>query len=499
MKKRSSGVLLHISSLPGPYGIGDFGKEAMKFIDFLSEMGCRYWQVLPFSLTDGFNSPYASPSAFAGNYHYIDLEQLAEQGLITKEELLSQRREDPYTADFDFVRGHRMNTLYKAYLRADETLRKRVRDFIEENRDWFPDYALFILLKEAQGGLPWNQWAEPYKFREPAALAEARMRYSDTIFFLGFCQYLFFSQWKRVLDYAAKRDVRMMGDMPIYVGVDSADVWSNRALFDVDSEGRANHVAGVPPDYFSADGQKWGQALYRWDVMKKDGYHWWMKRLEKNFERYHVLRIDHFRAFASYWQVDAEAETARDGVWMEGPGYGFFEVLFKTFPQARIVAEDLGMIDDGVRRLLEQTRLPGMRVMQFGFLDFSDNLHLPHNYPKDSFAYTGTHDNNTMLGWLWEAGPRERAWALDYCNAPAEGWEQGGKEGKAVPAILRTLWQSPAGTVIVPVQDLLSYGGDTRMNRPGVPTGNWQFRVTWDQLHEVNCRYIKELNETYKR
>lgn len=497
MKTRNSGILMHISSLPGTYGIGCFGEEAKRFIDFLAETGCTYWQVLPFGSTDDYNSPYASVSAFAGNINFIDLRQL--ENLLTPAELEAQRCNNPYSADYGHLKHNRTNVLYQAYLRADGTLLAAATEYALENSGWLSDYSLYVMIKEAQGGKPWFEWEDKYKFRDFAALEEVKEKYSDAVRFIEFCQYIFDFQWRKIRKYAAEKGISIIGDMPIYVSLDSADVWSNRNLFDLNKDGFANNVAGVPPDYFAKDGQKWGQALYRWDVMKKDNYNWWTFRLRKTFELFDVVRIDHFRAFSAYWAVPADSPTAKTGKWIDGPGYDFFETIFKHFSKERIIAEDLGEIDDRVRELLAKTELPGMRVMQFGFLDFSDNLHLPHNYPRNSFAYTGTHDNNTVLGWLWEANPQQRGWAMEYCGFNGSDWAQGGSKSESVAAMINTLWRSSAKTVIVPIQDLLGYGGDTRMNTPGVADGNWMFRITREQLEEIDAEKLKEMNRIFMR
>jgi len=499
MFKRASGVLMHISSLPGDYGIGCFGKEALRFIDFLDESGTKYWQVLPFTPTDSFNSPYASISAFAGNPYFIDLEQLFEAGLLTETELNEQKYANPYTAAFEFLAIGRISTLYKAFTRIDESLDNKVKKFAEENTHWLEDYALYIILKEANLGKEWFDWDNDIKLREPEALAKAREEYADTIHFIGFMQYLFFSQWKKVRAYASEKGVEIIGDLPMYVAMQSSDVWSNRELFDLDEFGRGKNVAGVPPDYFSELGQKWGNALYDWNIMKKDGYKWWINRLKVSFELFDVVRIDHFRAFSAYWAVPADAPSAKTGEWIDGPKMDFFDKVFEVFGEANIIAEDLGLIDDGVIELIEQTDFPGMRIMQFGFIEEADNVHLPHNYPKNSFCYTGTHDNNTILGWLWEATPEQRKWALDYCGFKGDNWAEGGWHSQSCRAMINALWQSPSNVVIVPVQDLCGFGTDTKMNIPGVPNGNWAFRLSREHLNAIDKAWLSNLNAVYKR
>lgn len=499
MFQRASGVLVHISSLPSEYGIGGFGRETFQFIDMLHRAGFKYWQVLPFGPTDAFYSPYASISAFAGNTNFIDLEQLQQDGLLTDEELTAQKYANPYTAAYEFLSAERMTVLYKAYTRMGDALRGEVRRFAEENAFWLDDYALYIILKEANCGKEWYEWEDGQKFHEEAAVKQALKQFSDMVDFIRFQQYLFYSQWKSVKAYAREKGVEVIGDLPIYVSMESSDVWGNRGQFDIGEDGRAKNVAGVPPDYFSEVGQKWGHALYNWDKMKQTGYDWWMKRLRLSFELFDVVRIDHFRAFSAYWSVPAEAPTAKEGRWIDGPGMDFFRVVFDTFPDPKIIAEDLGLLDDGVLQLMKDTGLPGMRIMQFGFIEDKDNMHLPHNYPRNSFAYTGTHDNNTALGWLWEITPGQRKWALDYCGYSGAEWAEGGYESVSVRSMARALWQSPAAVTVLPIQDICGFGKDTKMNVPGVPNGNWAFRISRDQLQSIGWDWLQNLNRTYMR
>ena len=349
MNKRASGVLMHVSSLPGAYGIGCFGKEAKEFIDFLSDTGCTYWQVLPFTPTDAYNSPYASISAFAGNRNFIDLEQLRDEGLLTDDELREQMYANPYSAAFDFLELRRIPVLYRAFTRADEAYRDKVRAFAEENKSWLPDYALYIILKEANIGAEWYDWAdEDLKLHRPEAVAKAMEEQAETVLFMEFIQYTFFEQWKKIKKYANSKGVEIIGDLPMYVARNSADVWANRHLFDLTEDGEPKNVAGVPPDYFSEFGQKWGNPLYNWAEMKKDGYRWWMDRLGACFKLFDAVRIDHFRAFSAYWAVPAEAETAKEGQWLDGPKTDFFDAVNRTFKNPKIIAEDLGIIDDAI-------------------------------------------------------------------------------------------------------------------------------------------------------
>ena len=499
MLKRSSGVLMHISSLPGDYGIGTFGKKAKEFIDFLSKSGVKYWQVLPFGPTDSYNSPYASLSAFAGNINFIDPEELFIEGLLTESELKAEKYANPYTAAFEFLNIRKVPLLYKAYSRIDDEYKLKVKAFAEENESWLKDYALYTVLKEVNLQKDWFDWEdESLKLHEKEAVDEALIKYKDTVEFIEFMQYLFYSQWEKIREYAKEMDVKIIGDLPMYVSLSSSDVWANKKNFDLNEDGKPNCVAGVPPDYFSAEGQKWGNPLYNWDEMKKDGYSWWMERLKASFTLFDIVRIDHFRAFSAYWSVPEDAPTAVTGKWIDGPGMDFFSKVIAKFGDERIIAEDLGIIDDGVIKLIEETNFPCMRVMQFGF-DFEDNMHLPHNHPRNSVAYTGTHDNNTALGYLWEATPEERAYVLDYCNFPGGDWALGGFNNTSVKAMIKTLWSSPANLAVVPIQDLCGFGKDTKMNVPGVPNGNWAFRISEEQLKCIDTKWIKNLNKTYHR
>ena len=503
MFDRASGVLLHISSLPGEYGIGSFGTAARRFVDTLHRAGCSYWQVLPFGPTDQWNSPYSGYSAFAGNPYFIDLETLCREGLLTQAELDAQRCADPYTAQFEILAATRRDVLHRAFARVEAAELDRVRAYIKAQEDWLPDYALFMALGHALGEDDWRKWPVPLRRHEPAACRKAAEEYAEEVLFQAFMQYKFAEQWDALHTYAAGSGVQVIGDMPMYVSLNSADVWSHPELFDINEDGEPKNVAGVPPDYFSEDGQKWGNPLYRWDRMKAEGYRWWIRRLKRTLTLCDVVRIDHFRAFSAYWAVPAEAETAREGCWNPGPGMDFFRALFAAFGERtpKIIAEDLGLIDQAVVDLREAAGFPGMRVMQFGFIDASDNIHLPHNYGRDCVAYTGTHDNNTLFGWLWEILPHQRDFALAYCHYNREGdsWQRGGYESPACRALIAALWQSSASLAIVPFQDLCGFGKDTRMNVPGVAQGNWAYRITEDNLREMDTDWLYNLNLLYKR
>lgn len=497
MLKRSSGILLHISSLMGPYGTGCFGRDAIRFIDFLNEAGFRAWQVLPFTIPDSCNSPYKSVSAFAGNPYFIDPEQLFEEDLLTAEELESCKAASPYAVDFTALHQQRAKIFKAAFSRCDAALKEKI-DAWRLTQPWVEDFALYTALQE-ESGKDWIHWAEPLRRREPAAMEEARRRLKSAIDQAVFLQYLFFTQWQKIREHAHAQGIEIVGDMPIYVSYESADVWSNQQLFDLDETGAPSAEAGVPPDYFSETGQRWGNPLYDWDAMKKEGYQWWIRRIQHAHTLFDQIRIDHFRGFSAYWAVPTAAESAKEGAWRQGPGMDFFNVLFQQFDRDRLIAEDLGVRDEALEKLLEESGLPGMRVLQFAFLGQDDGMHLPHNYLPNTVAYTGTHDNNTLLGYLWELTPENRRYCLDYCGYSGTDWKDGGAHNPAIRAILRTLWASPARLIVLPVQDLLGYGGDTKMNRPGVAEGNWSYRLTEEAFSQLDAQAYRRLSLLYNR
>ncbi len=497
MQKRSSGILLHISSLMGPYGTGCFGRDALRFIDFLRDAGFRAWQVLPFNIPDSCNSPYKSVSAFAGNPYFIDPEQLFEEELITREELESCKAPSPYAVDFLALRQQRAALFDAAFSRCTPELKKKI-DAWRGTQNWIEDFALYAALR-ADTGKDWIEWEEPLRHREPEALRAAGERLKNQVDQAVFLQYFFFTQWEKVRRYAAEREIEIVGDMPIYVSFESADVWGNQHLFALNEKGYPAEEAGVPPDYFSEDGQRWGNPLYDWSAMKKEGYRWWLNRIRHAHTLFDKLRIDHFRGFSAYWAVPTTAKTAKEGQWRQGPGMDFFNILFQQMDREVLIAEDLGVRDEELERLLKDTGLPGMRVLQFAFLGQDDGMHLPHNYLPNTVAYTGTHDNNTLLGYLWELTPENRRYCLDYCGFEGTTWKDGGAENPAIRSILRTLWSSPARLIVVPVQDLLGYGGDTKMNRPGVAEGNWSYRLTEDAFSQLHAETYRQLSVLYNR
>ena len=478
--KRASGVLMHISSLPGEYSCGAFGKEAKKFIDFLSEGGFTWWQVLPFCMVDECNSPYKSYSAFGGNPYFIDLDILKEKGLLSESEILSAKQSTPYSCEYDRLKLERFPLLKKASKRVVEKgLKEKIEEFINNNKH-IKKFCSFMALKSKNAEKPWNEWTD---FNAD----------DEELFAWQFIQYEFFNEWREIKKYANSKGVKIMGDIPIYVSYDSADVWANKELFQLDKDENPCSVAGVPPDYFSEDGQLWGNPLYNWDKMKEDGYSWWLERLALMFEMFDGVRIDHFRAIESYWSVDAKETTAKNGKWVKGPGMDFVNAVNKIKGDNLIVAEDLGIITDEVARLVEKSGFPGMRVLQFAFMGDDNSPHLPHNYINNCVAYTGTHDNNTLLGYVWEMDDENRKNLMQYCGYLMPDWDRGYEN------IIRTMVCSSAGLAIFPVQDLLGYGSDTRLNVPGRADGNWQYRVTEEQLENIDLKKYKKLNLLYKR
>lgn len=477
--KRASGVLMHISSLYGEYSTGSFGDEAKEFIDFLSDCGFSYWQVLPFCMVDECNSPYKSYSAFAGNPYFVNLEKLAQKGLLTNEELQSSRQQTPYSCEFVRLYHTRFGILKNASERISAEEREKIETFIAE-RDYLDSFCRFMALKEANDQKCWIDWDRD-DFDE------------STLFMWKFIQYEFFRQWSEIKEYAAKKEVKIIGDIPIFVAYDSCDVWADKEQFLLDSDLRPSCVAGVPPDYFAKDGQLWGNPLYDWETMKKDGYKWWLERLKCMFDLFDGVRIDHFRGLESYWSIPSGAKTAKEGKWVKGPGEEFVDAISDIAGDKLIIAEDLGEITEAVEDLVEYSGFPGMRVMQFGFPDGTDNPHKPHNYKNNLVAYTGTHDNNTLLGYVWELSESDRREFLEYCGYSDPNWDRG------YDAIIRTLFASNAGLVILPIQDVLGYGSDTRLNIPGKADGNWQFRITKEQLCGIDKEKYRRLNKLYCR
>lgn len=482
MFSRSGGVFLNISSLPSEFGIGDFGVGSFRFIEALSRMGMKWWQILPLCPVDDSNSPYSSTSAFAINPYYVDLKQLNERGLLSSDDIEeSKYHGTPYSVDYEFVSKTKNDFLRRAFnnFNFDE-----LSDFRQKNKHWLEDYAKFMAYKKSNNFQAWWKWENEFN--------------QDDVRYYIFEQYIMYTQWEKVKSYANQSGISILGDMPIYVSRDSADFWSNKESFYADSEGNLCKVSGIPPDYFAVDGQLWGNPLYNWDIMKKDGYSWWINRIGKSLELYDSVRIDHFIGFYKYWSVDAKAVTAKDGTWESGPGIELFEAVNKAFPNPQIIAEDLGIYGEDLIKFVKDTGYPGMRVMQFAFSGY-DSVHLPHKYNEKTIAYTGTHDNDTMLGWLWAASNDERSKLLEYCRFDDANWGEGGERSKVIRSIITTLWQSSALISIVPIQDICGFGTDTRMNIPGDANGHWRFRITDDSIRNIDYLFYSQLSKTYGR
>lgn len=468
---------MHISSLWGDYGCGSFGREAREFIDFLADTGFSYWQVLPFGMVDECNSPYKSYSAFAGNPYFVDLPSLKDEGLLTDEELSSAKQATLYSCEFVRLYHTRCDLLAKAAKRVSD--RTKIEEFIKAHPH-LEAFSRFMALKKSNSEKMWRDF-------DSDAMDE------DVIFMWHFIQYKFFTQWSVIKRYANERGIKIIGDIPIYVAYDSADVWANKDQFLLDEDGRPSLVAGVPPDYFSASGQKWGNPLYDWEKMKSDSFGWWRERISHMLSMFDGIRIDHFRGLESYYAIPEKDPDARNGKWMKGPGREFIDVIKECAKDKLIIAEDLGDVTKEVTDLVSYSGFPGMRVLQFGFISEDDNPHLPHNYENNSVAYTGTHDNNTLLGFVWELDDNLRKRLMRYSGYDSENWDRG------YDSIIRTMYESHAGLVILPIQDLLGYGSDTRLNIPGKADGNWQYRVTKDQLCSIDKGKYKSWLELYKR
>ena len=522
--QRGGGVLMHIASLPGPFGIGVLGEEAVAFAKQLQSQGMKYWQVLPLSYPGMGDSPYQSFSAFAGNWLLIDPRRLMKQGLLTAEDVVkAEFNENKWRINYDFLRVDREALLRRAYGRADKALMDKVKKFLKENK-WADDVALYQSAKDKFDQKAWWQW-EDKDLADYKEEAVSKLRGTEDYLFHGFVQYIFMTEWADIRREVNELGVQFIGDMPMYVSGDSADVWAARDLFKMATEADKKACrkawikenpdkdpdkdyedivfscgAGVPPDYFSADGQLWGNPIYDWKKHKATGYAWWMERLRENFKLYDVIRIDHFRAFSTYWEVPAGSKTAKTGKWLDGPKMDFFKVFDKEFgDRSRLIAEDLGEITPDLEAFLEEVDLPRMKIMEFAFNPHENSSYMPHNYVQNCVAYTGTHDNNTLLGWLWEAPDHERRECLKYCGFEGDNWGDGGVKSASCRAIIRTLWMSCANTVIIPIQDMLGYGGDTRMNIPGTPEGNWRVRFSKEDLDSIDNDWYRELNRLYRR
>ncbi len=490
---RKSGVLMHISSLSSPYGIGSMGKEAREFVDFLKKSGQSYWQILPVCPTSYGDSPYQSFSTFAGNPYFIDLELLREEGLLQKEDYVDVDWEStPDKVNYEALYYKRYDILRKAADRFIENPSSEYSDFCDEQKEWIYDYALFMALKDANGGVAWTEWDEDLKKRNPKALEDAKTKYSKEIEFWKIMQFLFFKQWKSLRQYANDRGIEIIGDLPIYVALDSVDVWANPHLFLLDENLEPIDVAGCPPDGFSATGQLWGNPLFRWDVMEEEDYDWWVRRISQACKIYNVLRIDHFRGFDSYYAIPYGADTAMNGEWRIGPGIKLFKAMERKIGPQNIIAEDLGYLTDSVRQLLKDSGFPGMKVLEFAFdsRDSNNADYLPHNYPEYCIAYAGTHDNETICGWKKTAAPEDIAYAKDYLKLSDDDfcWD-----------MIDRLWATAANTVIIQAQDILELGSESRMNIPSTLGGNWSWRALEGAFTDEIADRLRKITEQHNR
>lgn len=483
-----------ISSLPSPHGIGTLGAEARKFVDFLADAGQSWWQILPVGPTSYGDSPYQSFSAYAGNPYLIDLDLLCEDGLLTPAEVNAVSwGTDPARVDYSAIYNGRFPLLHLAMERGWERDADKVKAFSEENDAWLPDYALFMALKRHFGMSAWTEWPdEDIRLRRPEAVARYREELADDIRLFTYIQYLFFRQWEALRAYAHEKGIGIIGDLPIYVAMDSADVWADPRAFQLDERNVPAEVAGVPPDYFTADGQLWGNPLYDWDAMKADGYTWWIRRIAGASRLYDILRIDHFRGLESYWAVPYGETTAKVGRWVKGPGMDLMNVLTEKFPNIQFIAEDLGYLTPEVRQLLEDSGLPGMKVLQFAFDSREAANYLPHTYPRHCVCYAGTHDNSTLMGWKDEAAPADIAMAREYLGLHDE--EDGFNWG-----VLRGGQSSVADLFIAQMQDYLGLGSEARMNTPGILGGNWQWRMLPGQITDELTARIARMTSLYGR
>ena len=497
LKKRQGGILLHPTSLPGKFGIGDLGPEFYRFIDFLHLNRQNILQILPLGHTGYGNSPYQSFSAFAGNPLLISPEILCENGLLTLEEF-QESRFSKHRVQFSKIIEFKSEILDQVYTNFKKkpfsSLQAQYKIFKNNQYHWLDEYALFMSIKEDNNFHAWNTWDESLKLRKSQALSSWKKTHQDKIEYYKFSQFLFFYQWEKIKKYAHNKNVTIIGDIPIFVAYDSADVWANPHLFYLDKDGEMEYVSGVPPDYFSETGQRWGNPIYHWDLIQANNYNWWIQRINHSFSLVDILRIDHFRGFESYWRIPADETTAINGEWIKGPGINLFNALKKACGFLPIIAENLGIITPAVNTLLQQTGFPGMRVLQFAFgfeeKEGIENEYLPHNYIPNTVVYTGTHDNDTTLSWFKTAPIEIQNEVLAYLHPNSED---------IVGDLIRLAWSSVAKISVIPLQDLLRLGTEGRMNFPGTESGNWEWRFTWKQLTEEHGKEIAKLSKIFQR
>jgi len=496
--KRSAGILLHPTSLPGKFDIGDLGNEAYKFIDFLNEAGQTLWQTFPLGPTGYGDSPYQCFSAFAGNPLLISPEKLNEDGFLTKEELNIPQQFDPKKIDYGQAIDHKKSILKKAYhnfKNNSKGLDKDFHKFCEVHKEWLDDFALFMALKEHHNGAVWSSWEKGLVQRDKNVLVDWEKKLSNEIQYQKFVQFSFFKQWKSLKEYANEKGIKIIGDMPIFIAYDSSDLWANKKLFTVDEEGNLTFVAGVPPDYFSATGQLWGNPLYKWEEMEKDDFLWWRKRFSSLFELVDIVRIDHFRGFEAYWKIPGGEKTAQKGKWTKAPGEKLFSTLNKYLGELPILAEDLGVITPPVEALRDKFGFPGMKVLQFAFGTKMETKFLPHNFIPNCVVYTGTHDNDTTRSYFEkEKLNKDKNDIYEHVQVYLNYFGD-----DILSELIRVAYASVANIVIIPLQDVLKLGTEARMNFPSTTGGNWAWRFTWDQIDENLAKHYFGLTQLYER
>lgn len=492
MIKRSSGILMHITSLPSQYGIGTFGREAYEFVDFLVKAGQKYWQILPLGSTGFGDSPYQSFSAFAGNPYFIDLDFLTKEGLLRKEDYNTlDFGDNPEKVEYEKIFNNRMAVLRIAFSKSKGKYEYKIEKFKEEHSHWLEDYALYMAVKEKFGLVSWQQWDEDIKLREEKVLKKYKEQLREEIDYWVFLQYLFFKQYNELKGYANSNGIKIIGDIPIYVAEDSADTWANSDIFLLDEAKRPTVVSGCPPDAFSETGQLWGNPIYNWEVLEKQGYKWWIERIRANSKLYDVTRIDHFRGFESYWEVPYGDENAVRGTWVKGPGLKLFDAIKEALGEINIIAEDLGFLTEKVIDFRIKSGYPGMKVLQFAFDSKEESDYLPHNYDKNCVVYTGTHDNDTVNGWLKNTNVQDVALATEYLRLNEEEGENWG--------FIRGALSSVGVLAVAQMQDYLGLGDEARMNIPSTLGGNWQWRVKKEALSDKLSEKIYKITKLYGR
>lgn len=492
---RGAGILLSISSLPGEYGIGCFSKEAYNFIDELEAAGQKYWQLLPLGPTSYGDSPYQSFSTFAGNPYFIDPNTLIEKNWISKETCDSfDFGEETTSVDYEKVYQNRFQLLKIAFQNSGIKENSEFTDFVKKNEEWLADYALFMAIKDAEGGTSWTEWEEDIRLRKPEALAEYKEKFSEEISFYEFLQFEFVTEWTKIKAYANEKGISIIGDLPIYVALDSSDTWANPELFKLDGNMKPVVVAGCPPDAFSADGQLWGNPIYDWTYHEKTGYEWWLKRIRHCFALYDVVRIDHFRGFDEYYEIPFPAENAKKGAWEAGPGFKLFQKAKEEMGHLNIIAEDLGFLTESVFELVEKTGFPGMKVLQFAFDPREESDYLPHNYHKNSIVYTGTHDNDTTVSWYRTISEEDREFLHEYLNLSEDVTAE-----EATLALIRASYASVSKVAVIPMQDVLTLDGSARMNKPSTLGGNWEWRMEKGAFSKTKQQQLAKLASIYRR